>query len=145
MFDREVLKLNLQRLRECVADSLGLLGYTAISGGEESRPPYESGYPLGRIAPMEVVSIEGRSEGMVTCGVEVRLAALSRSVEPSSIESVEDMLRCDAVALYSVVADEDAVCSVAGFRCTPDRTRQSPHGEVGMKVCFEAGVRIGPR
>lgn len=145
MLDKEVLKLNLQRLKECVCDALGFLGYTAMSDGGEAGPSGEQGYPFGRIAPMEVVSVEGRSEGLVTCGLDVRLSALSASADPSAVEQAEDTLRCDAVALYSVVADDDAVCSVSGFRCTPDRGRQSPHGEVGVRVRFRAGVRIGPR
>lgn len=143
MMDREVLKLNMNRLKDCLGDAIGSLGYTSLRGDEDTRPYNRLEYPFGRVAPVQIVGVEGRDEGMATCRVEVRLAAIAPSIDPMAVEDLEDMMCCDAVALYSVVAEDDAVCACSGFRCAPDRSRQSPHGEVGVRVQFDVGLRFG--
>lgn len=143
MLDKEVLKLNMSRLKDCICDAIGMLGYVSMRGDEDTKPCSRLEYPFGRVAPVQIVGVEGRDEGMATCRVEVLLAAISRSIDPMVVEEMEDMLCCDAVALYSVVAGDDVVCACSGFRCAPDRSRQSPHGEVGVRVQFEVGLRFG--
>lgn len=142
MFNDKVLKLNICELKRSVAEALRTLGYTALSGGEDTAPPAVHEYPCGKVAPLEITSIDGRNEGLVTCGLRLRLAALPPSPDPAAAEQLEESLLGDAALLYSIVNQGKNVCHAGRFSCAPDRTHQSPHGETAVKVSFEIGFRV---
>lgn len=131
-----------EKLYAAIGRAVRERGYTFYSGFEHSMNGTLSKFPAAWLSPLEVTEVEGREEGYVTYLATVSLMNLISKASAAQKEIYWDRMEEEAGAIAHMTGNDPAVCDVMNIKMSPAEYSLSKHGEISMRLSFEARMHF---
>lgn len=127
-------------LRQTIISSIGraveTLGYSFQPPAACAPKAQISQLPAATIAPLRIISTEGRKEPRVTYRVVLTLLS-PHNFADADRESLWSVMERDAIEVYRVMELSPAVCGVSNFSATPASRPLTRFGDCSLSAEFD--------
>lgn len=131
-----------KKLYSALRSAVKANGYNLYSGFPYSLNGTPMLFPAAWLSPPEICRVEGRKEGFFTYSVTLQLMQMAIKMTPELREQKWGEMEGSAMDIISAAGDNTELFNIQNITMSPAEYTLSKHGEISMKVTFEARMHF---